>query len=502
MEKYFENIDFKKIYSLIVWIMFGLFGAFFITFSIKGETKYIFFALVTLWIACMMYFITDLKCYLIQLFFFITMWLFLFSRPMIDYIQTKSFATYNANTYQFSFFVIILSMTGLVIGGIIGRNFKLKSKTPTVDVVKEKKYEVHTKYIRFTSLCVFGASFPFYLARIVERYMYRRTTTYYDYYATFQSKFPYIVYLISVFMFFSMCVYLATKPKKKHAFIVLALYVMSNGIYLLIGTRNPFILSLLFALIYYCMRQFSDNKEVWIGKVEKTLIVAAVPVLMLGMGAMNYLRDNAEVATTGLGALLTDFVYKQGTSFGVLAKGYLYECYLPERSFRNYTFGPLIDYFYRGNIGGMLFGTTPLPENNSLELALESNSYSHNISYIVMGDDYLQGHGIGSSYIIELFTDYKYLGVFIFSIILGIVLVAMMRSAYAKKVLPMALSLVMLQDILFTPRASFMSSFMPLFTVQFWIVMLVIFVGATLLERYVKSDYLDDDDSKKEIQHV
>ena len=43
-----------------------------------------------------------------------------------------------------------------------------------------------------------------------------------------------------------------------------------------------------------------------------------------------------------------------------------------------------------------------------------------------MGDDYLQGHGIGSSYIMELFTDYRYIGVFVFSIILGIILVAMM----------------------------------------------------------------------------
>lgn len=101
----------------------------------------------------MMYFITELKSYLIQLFFFITLWLFLFSRPMIDYIQTKSFATYNANTYQFSFFVIILSMIGLLIGGVIGKNFKLRSKTPRVDVIKEQKYEVHIKYIRFTSLC-------------------------------------------------------------------------------------------------------------------------------------------------------------------------------------------------------------------------------------------------------------------------------------------------------------------------------------------------------------
>ena len=64
MEKYFENINFKRIYSLIVWIMFGLFGAFFIIFSVNGKTKFIFFALVTLWIACMMYFIVIFLYYL------------------------------------------------------------------------------------------------------------------------------------------------------------------------------------------------------------------------------------------------------------------------------------------------------------------------------------------------------------------------------------------------------------------------------------------------------
>ena len=37
MEKYFENINFKRIYSLIVWIMFGLFGAFFIIFSVNEK---------------------------------------------------------------------------------------------------------------------------------------------------------------------------------------------------------------------------------------------------------------------------------------------------------------------------------------------------------------------------------------------------------------------------------------------------------------------------------
>ena len=41
----------------------------------------------------------------------------------------------------------------------------------------------------------------------------------------------------------------------------------------------------------------------------------------------------------------------------------------------------------------MLLGTTPFANTtNSLELALESNSFAHNISYIAMHKDYLEGH--------------------------------------------------------------------------------------------------------------
>ena len=54
----------------------------------------------------------------------------------------------------------------------------------------------------------------------------------------------------------------------------------------------------------------------------------------------------------------------------------------------------------------MLFETTRFLKNNSIELVFESNSYAHNISYIVM-EMINCGHGIGSSYIMELFTDYS-----------------------------------------------------------------------------------------------
>ncbi|WP_150856920.1 O-antigen polysaccharide polymerase Wzy, partial [Streptococcus pneumoniae] len=51
------------------------------------------------------------------------------------------------------------------------------------------------------------------------------------------------------------------------------------------------------------------------------------------------------VSHTGFWDILLDFIYKQGTSFGVLARGFLFNSSLPYRDFRNFTFGPVLDYF-------------------------------------------------------------------------------------------------------------------------------------------------------------
>ena len=258
---------------------------------------------------------------------------------------------------------------------------------------------------------------------------------------------------------------------------MLGLYVAANMIHLVIGTRNPFILSLLFAFVYFFMRHYSDKKEVWLGRREKIALGIGTPVLMLAMGAMNYIRDGAKLKFDSIFALLVDFIYKQGTSFGVLARGYLYRSSLPIREMRNFTFGPIIDYFYRGSIGMNLLGTTAFKTTtNSIELALESNSYAHNISYLVLKQQYLDGHGIGSSYMMEVYTDYGFVGLFITSCILGFIFIALLNSAYRKNLLGFTVSLLVLGNLFFMARSSFSESFFSLFTMQFWTVVIVIFL--------------------------
>ena len=116
-------------------------------------------------------------------------------------------------------------------------------------------------------------------------------------------------------------------------------------------------------------------------------------------------------------------------------------------------------------------------------MAIKSNSYAHNLSYIAIKSDYLQGHGLGSSYIMENFTDYGYLGVFLFSVFLGFLFIRMLNVSYKNKTLPFVCTLIVLNNLFFMPRSSFSESFSTLLTFQFWFIVILIFLVAKLISK-------------------
>jgi hypothetical protein len=457
-----------------------------ITYLFTNENVVLLTTLLLLLISSLLFCWNNIKYYLIHFIFYITIFIFLVSRPTIDYFRDGALDTYQPIAYRFSFLVVIVSILGLTIGGLIA-SYYLSREKMVYSKVKRESNITYLKKLRLVSLSVFLVTYPFYFLRLFERLLYRLQTSYYNYYANFESQLPYFTYILSTFTVYAMCVYLATKPKKLHATMVLVAFIIANLIHLAIGTRNPFILSLIFAFVYYFMREQTEKGK-WIGFKEKIAIYLGTPVIMLVMGALNYIRDNAQVSHSGIFDLLLDFIYKQGTSFGVLARGFLYNSSLPYRDFRNFTFGPIIDYFARGSLG-IIFGAKPFEHTtNSIELAIDSNSYAHNLSYLVLNKEYLRGHGIGSSYIMELYTDYGMLGVFLLSILLGLLFIAMLQVAYRSRTILFALSLLILNNLFFMPRSSFSESFFNLFTMQFWGIVLVMLFVAKMLTK--KNQYL------------
>ena len=474
-------IEWKKLYYLITLFSYTVTIFLGIIYIYNDSIVTLLLTLVMLIVSSTLYCFNNIKYYIIHLIFYITIFLFLVSRPTIDYFKYGLINTYQEDVYRFSFLAVIISIIGITIGGLLvsKRENELKKEIKTL---KNKRF---IDSVRKVSLSVFLFSYPFYLVRIIERLMYRLNVSYYEYYADFKSELPYFTYTLSTFVVYAMCIYLATKPNKRHSTIVLGLFVTANVFNLLIGTRNPFVLSLIFSFVYFFVRNQTE-KGVWIGVKEKAMLYLGTPIMMLVMGFLNYARDGEGIGNMSLSELLIDFVYKQGTSFGVLARGYLYGSNLPVREFRNYTFSPIIEYITRGNLG-ILFGGTPfVSANNSLELALTSDRYAHNISYIVLRQDYLAGHGIGGSYVMEMYTDYGMIGLFLLSIIMGISFIFMMKSSYQSGILFFSITLLILNNLFFMPRGSFTESFLNLFTLQFWGIVIVIFFVAGLINRKVK----------------
>ncbi|WP_313960699.1 O-antigen polysaccharide polymerase Wzy family protein [uncultured Parvimonas sp.] len=480
------NITFRKFYSLITAFSFIFTLLLGVSYLYTDRLDILLFTLLSFFVNLILFCFTDIKYYIIHLFFYITIFIFLVSRPTIDYLRSYSFNTYQKDAYVFAFVIVMISLLGLFIGGIISKALlKIKNKKSLdVDSNDKLKSSIWLKNIRIVSLTVYILTYPFYALRLIERLIFKLNTSYYIYYASFKSNLPYFTYILSVFTVYSMCVYLASKPNKRNATIVLVSNLFANAIYLFIGTRNPFILSLIFSFIYYFIRGQEDIKNKWIGVKEKILIFTSLPIIIVGMGLLNYVRDNVKVSNFKIFDIFIDFIYKQGTSFGVLAKGFLYNSNIAVRSFTNFTFGPIVEYFTHGNFGKLLFDIKPFTATtNSIELAIKSNSYAHNLSYIAMKGDYLQGHGLGSSFIMENFTDYGYLGVFLFSVALGFLFIRMLNVSYRNKILPFVCTLIILNNLFFMPRSSFSESFSILLTFQFWFIIILIFVVAKLISK-------------------
>ena len=113
------------------------------------------FLLVSSLIACW----NDIKYYLIHFIFFLTIFVFLVSRPTIDYFRDGALDTYHPIAYRFAFIVVMVSILGLTTGGLLARYFIARKKIQ-VSKIESSLKEVYIKRLRFVSLGVFLLTYP------------------------------------------------------------------------------------------------------------------------------------------------------------------------------------------------------------------------------------------------------------------------------------------------------------------------------------------------------
>ncbi|MEG0664371.1 MAG: O-antigen polysaccharide polymerase Wzy family protein, partial [Clostridia bacterium] len=422
-----------------------------------------------IWINNIIFSFEKLKERIVFCFFNVTIFVFLLSRPTISMFRNNQWWYFNNESVVFSLIGLYISILFLFLGAILAeellkKKYKNVFKTKPFQINENKSFIKSLQIISFAAFCITAVCF---FMGEVEKLIFMNGREYEEFYIEFTSKLPYVISTIGSMMKYCICIFLATLPSKKISFFVLCVYVISALPSLIIGMRNPIVLNTIFAVLYYIIRDLLENSKRWFGKIEKIVVTISVPAAMLFLSAYNYIRAGTQSKSGSIWDSIVDLFYKQGVSYDVLNIGYNSIPNLPNKVPKNYTFGTIIDYFTHNNLAQALFGAKDLGTGNSVVMAEYSNSFAHSMSYVAK-DDYLQGHGWGTSYILETYADFGYLGIILFSLIFGALLIYLVYLC-RKGCLSRTIVFMIFTTIFFTPRAEAVSSITFLFTMQFWV---------------------------------
>ena len=443
--------------------------------------SFMLFGVVAMWLSNIIFSLENLKSRVLFLFFNLTQFIFLMGRGVVNFFKEERWwKLYTDTGLNFALTALFFSLLCMPLGVVLFEFAERKSQKIRQRKVRPNSplLPKHSGYIADVSLLFFLLCFFCFMYIEVDKLIFMQGKAYEDYYILYKSNPPPLFGTFSAMMPYSLCVYLATFPKKSRAFVVLMMYFVSAIPMLIIGQRNPIVLNAIFVFIYYFIRGTFDNKEKWLGRFEKTALVISIPLAVLLLSMYNYTRGGKSVELNIFG-LLIDFVEKQGVSFKVLCLGFDAIPKIINTPFTNYTFGPIIDYWYYGAVGQTFLGAPDLGVGNNEFRATHGNDFSHSMSYIAK-EDYLQGHGWGSSYLLETYADFGWLGVIIFSLLLGMIFVFLLKML-RRGVVASSITLVALAELFFTPRSNATGWILFLFQPHFWIAVFLCIMSAQLL---------------------
>ncbi len=340
--------------------------------------------------------------------------------------------------------------------------------------------------VKKASKLVYGVSFFILLLNTIDTVRFVAANGYVAYYTSFDPILPSIIIEIGEFAPIALCVFLATFPTKKESSIVIKTYLIYAILLLFVGSRGGLIYNVIFVLCYCFYRNYTDRGHtVWVSKKLVTMMLLAVPFLLSFLFLYEYIRTGREVEFSSFGETIVDFFVNIGASSKVIKYGYEYAEEIPK--WRFYSLGETLNYFRYGTLFN-LFDLSSIPARHSAEFALESHSLDALISYLSMESQFLSGHGTGSSFIATLYADFGYIGVSIGSFIYGW-LFKKMSYLNHKSWLSSSIKLYMFMALLEAPRSSYDGFIAGIVNVNYFLIMVFIYMFATTFRSYSKKSY-------------
>lgn len=416
--------------------------------------------------------------------FNIVIFLFLLSRPIIASLYGIEWDYIGAGVTQVNLFIIGLSLLSINIGYElfwIGE-MKIKDGFPKKVIFLPNKRTVFILFLLFSII-------NFYVEFV--KYNQLKDLNYEDIYTNSLSL-PYIlVFLSSLYIYFFIA-NLALLPNKKVTYLTFFIFVMSIFPSVLLGERVNMAVLFVFFFVYILLRQKINNKisfvskknNVWFDFKKLLMFLIIVPMISLFFSVVQDMRTKDKEHSVSNIGYLVNFAYLQGTSFDTISQGIRFEEDIKSVNthYINYSFGPVIDKVLYSKLGKVFWGLGTTDSGNSLNNVEISNNLAHPLSYIVLGESYLSGHGRGSSYILENYLDFGYIGVFFLSAILGAGIRIIWNSSYSSFFINNILLTIIMYSVLL-PRINYSFNIVFLFDMKFWLVIFLIFILGKLVKK-------------------
>lgn len=407
---------------------------------------------------------------------------FILSRPIISTFRMDEWWYFSIETVWKSLNTILISLLAILAGGITAEKIKFKNKDEEI-----KQY--NNKIVKICMYIMLGITFIIYFGTEINKYLIFKNVDYANIYINNGIQYPMIIRILaSLYGYVTICI-LAMFPKKRETIIILSLYIISAIPLFLLGSRNDIVLKCVVAIVYYLFRYYYyPNNEKWIEKQHKIAALIVIPIAIIGLGAYNYIRDDKKVENISPINMFVDFFYKQGTTFDTICQGFENEEKLKNQEHViSYTFGDFIDYILHSTISQKIFKTDSLGSGNSIKMATESNSMAHHLSYIVLGDSYLNGHGRGTSFLIEVYMDFGIIGVVIYGFVLGMLLILILKLCSSRYIILRYIAFTMLTNIWLLPRYSAIGFLDFIIVPQFWIVIIMLY-GIEFISKKIRGN--------------
>lgn len=465
-----------------------LFGsvAFFIVgclFDFNNQNPYIFIADIILLISNGVYSIKADNKKWVFFIFQVTVFTFLMGQSLFCYID-GDFSVFELTQFELNMANLCIWISLFVIRISHAMTSRQVVKITFINRKNDinSQYTANSKYvltIRKVSKLLFFITYAFLLYALIDKIQFVGSYSYIESYTVYSSPLTLIASRLSSVTIPALYVFLGTMPNKKDCKLPLILFAIYTILSLGTQVRNIFVVNTIMIFLYLIIREKrEDGSTVWISKKVKILAILAVPVILIFLSMLEYVRVGNSFDASPI-ALIKEFFQNQGGSIRVIGFSERFRDSLLSFS-HHYILGSITWIFKYNILTKFLFGISE-PVVGTLSMAQHGNQLAHSLTYLYSPLGYANGYGIGSCYIAEGYVQYGYVGVVIVSIIVGIVCALIDKNLYREKgPIAFAIYFLVTAQLIYLPRASMGAMVSQVFTITNVIIFILLYFIATI----------------------